>query len=388
MRIGEQEKTRKVRLGVAGLGAGVAMYIFNGKYWPQCEIAAVMDINPQTVRQIQERYHIPNGFTNFEDLIAMKELDAVVICTPPIFHKEQVCAAARAGKHVLCEKPMAPTVAECREMIRCCEENNVYLMIGFMKRFDATMGKVKELITEGAIGPVQQIMTKWTWSEPHYRRGELPWRLCYPLTHGGVFQDHGPHVIDLCRWWLGEVETVSGEINILQEGMEVEDNANVLCRHTSGAVSVHCGSRNCHKNLTEYYLIDGADGSIELYFDNEWSYNTPYPFRLYLYRDGKYREELTVPLAGNIDDEYETRGRYKLEMDYFFDCILNQYAPEINTGYDGLKAVEVVNAVYLSSYLKEKIALPLTQEYENKLELEKIFKMTDQCSPDKRKLIL
>ncbi len=381
----QKEATGKVRFGLVGLGAGVNMYVCNEKYLASGEIVAVMDVDPEAVRRVQEKYGIPHGFTDLDEMLTLKELDAVIICTPPVFHAQQVCAAAKAGKHVLCDKPMAPTVEECRQMIRCCEENGVYLMVCFMKHFDAGMRKVKALIDAGAIGAVQQVITKWTWCEGAYEEGKAPWRNRYALTHGGIFQDHGPHVLDLCRWWMGEVESVSAEVNILHEGYEVESNAAVICRHASGAISIHNASRNCHKELTEYYLIDGATGSIEISFDHEWSFNNPYPFRMYLYRNGVSREDITVPQQGNMDTEFETNGRYRNMMEYFCRCVLERRAPEINTGYDGLKAMEVVDAVYLSSHLGKKIALPLTAEDEAQLDLQAIFDAAGRRSPEKRK---
>jgi len=366
----------KVKIGLVGCGSAVWMFMSIEKYTPICEFTAIMDSDVKKLEEIKKQYGIEQSYTDYDEFLRKSGIDAVIIASPPNYHCEQTIKAARKGIHVLCEKPMAPSISECMEMIKACRENNIILMVGFMKRFDKSMIKVKQLIDSGELGSIHQITTKWSWWQGD---GGICWRDLIPAG-GGLYQDHGSHVTDLCRWWLGEIDIVSAEINVIMEGREVEDNATVMYKHKTGAVSVHLQSRLTHKELTEYYLIDGSRCSLELYFNRDFSGPSHDPFKMYLYKKGKMREDVSILNMANIDMEISKNGRYKKELEYFCQNIQQGKSIEINTGKDGLKAMEAIIAAYLSSYRAEKVTLPLPREsYE--LEIQQIFSGIKKRSP-------
>jgi predicted dehydrogenase len=343
-----------------------------------------MDVDPHKLASVGDYYGVSRRYTDYEQMLREADIDAVIIGTPTMLHREQSILAARHGKHVLLEKPMAPTVAACRDIIAACEQHGVMLMIGFMKRFDKSMLAATEYVTSGVLGRIHQVSTRWTWCAPRVgsrkTSGEpvshggiyldskhLSWREKLPLTHGGVYQDHGSHITDLCRLWLGEISSVSAEINIIRSGSEVEDQACVTYRHTSGAISVHLQNKVTHTQLTEYYLIDGADASLEFFVDGKWSYVSYDPFTMKLHRDGVERTDVTPAKDMNIDFEIERHGRYRNELAYFASCVREGRKPTTNTGLDGLRSIEAVNAAYLSSVTGRKITLPLSPEDERGL---------------------
>jgi UDP-N-acetyl-2-amino-2-deoxyglucuronate dehydrogenase len=377
----------KIRIGIAGCGAAVPMYMVTVKYIADVEVAAIMDVDAAKLKSVGDRYGISGRYTNYEQMLREAGIDAVLIGTPTMLHREQAMLAAHHGKHVLLEKPMAPTIEACRDIIAACEQHGVFLMIGFMKRFDKAFLAATDFVKNGKLGKIHQVSTRWSWCAPrvagkgyapapgeavshggiYLEANHLSWREKLALTYGGVYQDHGSHVTDLCRWWLGEITSVAAEINIVREGCEVEDQACVIYRHVDGAISTHLQNRVTHTELTEYYLIDGADASLDMYVDRKWSYVSYDPFTMNLYRGGIERTDVTPPKHMNIDTEIEQHGRYRNELAYFAACVREGRQPAINTGLDGLRSIEAVNAAYLSSATGRKVTVPLSPEDERAL---------------------
>ena len=374
---------RKIKIGIAGCGATVPMYMVTVRHIPDLAVTAIMDIDPAKLASVGDYYGVDQRYTDYEQMLREADIDAVLIGTPTMLHREQAMLAARYGKHVLLEKPMAPTVSACRDVIAACEEHGVMLMIGFMKRFDKSFLTATDYVQSGRLGKVHQVSTRWSWCAPkvgakgssehgqpvshggiYLDSKHLSWREKLALTYGGVYQDHGSHVTDLCRIWLGEITSVSAEVNIVRPGSEVEDQACVTYRHAGGGISVHLQNRVTHTALTEYYLIDGAEASLDLYVDRKWSYVSYDPFTMNLYQDGVTRTDVTPAKDMSIDLEIERHGRYRNELAYFASCIRDGHEPAVNTGLDGLRSIEAVTAAYLSSATGRKIALPLSADDE------------------------
>jgi len=352
----------KVRLGFVGCGATGVMYGPVLKYLRRGVATAFMDPDRERAECLASMYG-GSVYTDYEKMLEKAPIDAVVVVSPVYLHAEQTVLAAEAGKHVLCEKPMARTLSECDRMISACRDAGVVLMIGLMKRYDKSFLYAKELIEEGALGEIVAVRCDWCWNS----YDGSTWRR-KRMTLGSIFQDHGSHTVDLCRWWLGEIEVASGEINILVEGAEVEDQAVAVFRHEGGRLSLHYQSNMTHKPLNEYYLIDGSKASLEIQFGPAWSYTSTEPFRMILYRRGRYAEDITRYNESNLDIELQRHGRYLKELEHFCECVQEGKEPR-TTGEDGRKALEAVLAVYLSSYKGQKVHLPLSEDPD----LEEIF---------------
>jgi predicted dehydrogenase len=151
----------QVRLGCIGCG-----WALRDLYGPVLEVlengvlAAVCDVDAERAREAGERWGV-RWYTDYRAMLAGPLLDAVMVLTPTHRHAEAVVAAAHAGKHVYCEKPMAPTVEEADAMIAATRENNVKLMLAFMKRFNPSYQWVKQLIDEGRLGKVFEARARW-----------------------------------------------------------------------------------------------------------------------------------------------------------------------------------------------------------------------------------
>ncbi|MBE1444492.1 Gfo/Idh/MocA family protein [Paenibacillus sp. OAS669] len=199
---------------------------------PDVDIVGISDESRTRVQPILDSYGIPY-FEDYHDLLAMEQLDAVVICSENVHHARITITAAKAGKHVICEKPLGTTVEEMKAMIRACEENGVRLMTAFPCRYLPAVVEAKEAVDRGDIGEIVAI--KGT------NRGSMPgsWFVDPALSGGGAVLDHTVHVMDLMRWFLGsEPDRVYAEMGTLFHELPVEDAGMVHVTFTNGAVAV------------------------------------------------------------------------------------------------------------------------------------------------------
>ncbi|HEY3291953.1 MAG TPA: Gfo/Idh/MocA family oxidoreductase [Anaerolineae bacterium] len=358
---------KRVKLGIVGCGpkgaqvmyAPILRFLQNGK------VTALMDSDTGALDYMKGSCPDAAMYTDYEQFLEHADVDAVIIATPVQWHHSHVIQAAHAGKHVLCEKPMARTLAECDAMISACATQNVTLMLAFMKRFDQSFLLAKHMLDGGELGRIIQVRCEFSWHIPD--DGDEGWR-AKRATGGGMLQDHGSHTFDLCRWWLGEIITVSAAVRIVRPEREVEDLAVVTLEHQGGAISTHTVSGVSHQPLRETYVIDGTTGSLEMTFGPAWSYTAVTPFRMTLYRQGHMAQDVTPRSLPNLDDELRAHSHYLREIEAFCACIQNG-TPALISGVDGRSAIEVVNAAYLSSWQHTKVSMP----QRTAIDLEKYF---------------
>lgn len=209
----------RVRVGVVGLGVGgghAKMY----QSLPNAVLVAICEVSEPWLKHCQEQWNVPNAFTDYREMFAMKDLDAVSIALPTFLHAPATFAALEAGKHVLVEKPMAMDAAEGEQMAAVAKKHNRVLMISFNQRFCPDSMFLKRYIQEGHMGDIYFARTLW-------RRpmGVLPSPMAERPTGsynrnwlneadkgGGVARDLGSHMIDLAMWLMGfpEVAEVHG----------------------------------------------------------------------------------------------------------------------------------------------------------------------------------
>ncbi len=383
----------KIRFGVIGCG-GAAWTGHLPWIWahPHAELAAVCDPAVDRAREAGDRYQIPYAFSDYRELLNRDGIDAVSVCTPPSSHLEIVLAAAAAGKHILLEKPMARSVAECDEMQAAALRHGVLLVPGHEKRFSVACGRIRRFIEEGRLGKVFYLTSQWGSSVkldpenliPDGYRDSYHWRWTDPSVGGGILQDHLPHYVDLWRWWTGsEVESVCAEVqNVARDYLGRpdiglwEDFGTVLMRFTCGAVGVfstgtagrglspilHLGSGV--GEWSEFGYLFGTRGQLTFDF---LPWDSPEHGRLMVWsldRDaaggrGWSQVELPEPRrspGGPRSPATNESFMFWRQMDHFIGCIRNGTEPCV-TARDGRATLAVVEAVYESWRTGEKIRL-------------------------------
>ncbi len=359
----------KIKLGIAGCGfAGTqTMYAPILRLLEKGRVTALVDPDQGALDFMTQNYGDFDCYEDYDNFLAKADIDAVLVASPVFLHEEQVVQAAQAGKHILCEKPMAPTIEACDRMRQAAETHDVTLMIGFVKRFDKSLQLAQDLIQAGRLGQLFHIRAEVSWCHDLSPLG-FNWRQSLRAL-GGIFQDNASHIVDLCRWWAGEVQSVSGQALILRPDWEVETHAHAALRHENGVVSTIHVSNVSQKPMTEYFLLEGTNAALELHFGPAMKYSSPEPFSVRLWERGQKQTDLTLLNYGNLDQELRERGPYKRQVDHFCESISENKTPWID-GLAGRKAIEVVNAVYLASWLDKTIQLPLSGSGD----LERIFR--------------
>jgi predicted dehydrogenase len=209
----------KLRVGVVGLGMG-SNHVRTYQSLPQAELIAVCDSDEPWLRHCQQQWNVPRIFTDYQEMFALEELDAVSIALPTYLHSPATIAALEAGKHVLVEKPMAMDAADAERMAEAAQRSARTLMVSYNQRFNPEIRFLKRCISEGHLGDIYYARTLWrrplgVLPAPIGRRPTGDYnRNWFNETDkgGGVARDLGSHVIDVAMWLLGfpEVAEVQG----------------------------------------------------------------------------------------------------------------------------------------------------------------------------------
>jgi myo-inositol 2-dehydrogenase/D-chiro-inositol 1-dehydrogenase len=249
------------RVRIAIIGAGRIGNVMANAYQsvPEAELVAVADVVRAVAETFAKKFDIPAVFESYAELLKSGNVDAVVICAPTFLHEEISIAAAKAGKHIFCQKPMALTVEACEAITAAAEEARVTLQTGFMLRFTPPFADVKEAISSGEIGTLIALRSSVFGWEP-----SADW-FYDPAKGGGVLIDTIIHTLDLFRWYAGDVETLfaSGGAYVLEGAKRHGTPDNIMCslRFRNGAMGDLYGSWTTgfgDKTLEVY----GTNGSI------------------------------------------------------------------------------------------------------------------------------
>jgi len=274
-----------IRVAVIGVGVGAAVHIPALRFLPDTEVVAVCARRPERARAVAAQYGIPAYGTDFRELVRDPEIDAVVVASPPHLHHAMSLAALEAGKHVLCEKPMARNLAEARDMVKLAARVGAAAMVNHELRFVPARARIKELIAEGFIGEPHAgsvVVHRSSLNDPHGR--PFGW-LMEQDKAGGMLGATGSHHIDALRWWFGEVKAVAGATATMVKrrrlpdagGMatvDADDNFAVLLRFVTGALgTIHVTATAAFEGDEEVSL-SGADGTLRVRDGALWGAQT------------------------------------------------------------------------------------------------------------------
>lgn len=351
-----------LKVGIIGCGpaGSQVMYAPIWRHLRDVELSLLWDPEPDNASNLQQMIGDGKVAPSLEALWKA-DLGAVIIASPVWAHAKQTISALEHGLHVLCEKPMARSVQECRAMIDAAANSGKALMIGFMKRYDKSFLKATEMVESGQLGDLIEVRCDWSFGIPRQDRIGMSREM--PQTWGGVYQDHGSHTIDLCRWWLGDITHVSGEIHITDPSKAVEDHGSAVMRHVGGSTSTHTISRVRHGPVVESYTLIGTNATLKIDCSGKFSYTSTDPFRMILYGPNRNVQDITLLNRRNHDEELRSNGRYTRELQHFIDCANTGTEPG-TPGINGLKVIEAVTATFYSSWSGKKIEMPFVDEFD------------------------
>ena len=307
------------------------------------ELVAVMDVAEDRLEAVAKKYEA-RAYTSSADLYKDPDVDAVYIAIPTYQHCREAMKAAEAGKHVLCEKPMAMTVSEARLMIEACRRAKVKLGLGFMMRFHPLHVKLKEMVKAGLLGKLvmgRAQLTCW------YPKIEGAWRQDPDKGGGGSFIDMGTHCIDVLEMFLGRVERVSAFTRRLVQTYPVEDTAVVTATFRSGALGVVDNHFNVpDEAVLNVFELYGSKGSVLA--EGTIGQASTGKMVARLQKEEKGYSAAQKRTAIKPEEVFgEPRNIYQAEIEEFCKAIEDDGPPPV-PGEDGLWNLKIAMAAYQS----------------------------------------
>ena len=337
---------KKLRMGVIGTGT-FSLYhldaITNNK---NAELVAVADKDPERLAQKAEQFGVETTYLDYNELLARDDIDAVTLPLPDQVHAEIAIAALKAGKHVLCEKPMALDLDECKEMVKVARETGKQLMVGQVGRYTPAFVKAKQLLDAGVIGDLFLVESEYA-HDYAKKFGTDGWRI---KPEREAIIGGGCHAVDLIRMMAGNPEEVFAYANnMCLTDWPIHDCSVAIMKFPSGVIGKVMNSHGCKRAYTMRSTLYGTKGTIV--FDNTSTF-----LSLYLERfteNDKVKDmhqqsaEIRIPITLA---NHNVTG----EVADFVDCILAG-KPVVTDGVEGASTASVCLAIVESFKTGEKV---------------------------------
>lgn len=305
-------------------------------------------------RVIAEKKLDARAYTDYREALEKEECDIVSVCTPPDSHCEITVHCLNAGKHVLVEKPMAPSLAECDEMIAAARASGRKLAVVAQNRFLTAVYRTKRLIDTGRLGKLlySQVNSFWYRGKSYY---DLAWRGQWKSEGGGCTLVHAVHHIDLLQWMAGMPRSVTAVIgNVAHDNSEEEDVSMAIFQYADGTLAQLTASLVCH-GQKQALLFAGERASIEI----------PHAFSADVPLENGFPAE-NGALLKELEEAYQAIPALTYEghrglAAHLLDAIEND-SPVLTDGEAGRRAMELIMAVYKSAATHQAVSLPLSKE--------------------------
>jgi predicted dehydrogenase len=326
---------RKTGYCVIGLGRIAGHFMPAVRNTTTSQITGLVSGHRDKADRIASEYGVPSNsiynYENFDEIAHNPAIDAVYVALPNSMHAEYTIRAAKAGKHVLCEKPMSTNVADAEAMIAACKAARVKLMIAYRCHYEPTNLKAVQLIRDGALGQVQAIESTFGFN---ISPGE--WRLNKKLAGGGPLFDVGIYSLNACRYLTGEEpEHIMANASVIDHDgrfIEVEENVSWTMKFPSGIVA-SCNT-TYGANMEGFYRVHGSKGWLEV--DSA-----------FVYEGLRLRADCA---AGKLDEPDPARdpSHFQAEAEHFSHCIQNGREPQ-SPGEEGLRDMRYIAQIYRSA---------------------------------------
>ncbi|ROZ98990.1 Gfo/Idh/MocA family protein [Gordonia sp. OPL2] len=340
-----------MRVAIVGCGKVAGNHARALQQVPDVELLACCDTQIDRAEQFAVQYSIPHALDGISDVLALQP-DAITVCTPHPAHESVVVAAAAAGVHVLCEKPIAVDVAAADRMIAATDEAGVLFGVVFQRRLWPAAQRIRNAIDDGRIGtPILGEVSVLLHRPTDYYASD-PWRGRWETDGGGVLMTQAIHQIDLLQWFCGTAISVSGAIrtHVHGEHIETEDSASALVTFESGATATITATTALSHNLGNRVTIVGASGAVGSVLEfpeghegvNElWTVDGETDFLPVFGSDVAAQQDI-----GDINSRLTPF--HAVQVQDFVDAVREGRRPMV-TGSDARASLEIVCAIYESA---------------------------------------
>ncbi len=356
------------RIGTAIVGPGKVAHTHAQALatLPQSTFVAVCGRNAERTAAFASQYGV-RPYTSLEEMVHDSAVEAVILCTPHPLHAEQACIAAEAGVHVLVEKPLATTVADCDRMIAASQRTGIQLGVISQRRLYPPVQRLRAAIDAGKIGdPILGTVTVLGWRSAEYYTMDA-WRGTWAGEGGGVLVNQAVHQLDLFQWLMGPVEQIFGSwANFNHPSIEVEDTAVAALRFRSGALGTIVVSNAQNPGLYGNIHIHGRNGaSVGVQTESGSMFIAGVTSAV----DPPINDVWTIPGEETLLSQWQAEDRaiaasidtmayyHQLQIEDFLNAILERRPPLVPGG-EGRKAVAVFEAIYRSQQAQQPIKYP------------------------------
>ena len=363
----------KMRTAIIGCGKVADFHARAYADLDNSEFVACCDMNPDRAKAYAERSGI-RPYDDVEKMIREQQVEVISICTPHPLHARLAVQAADLGCHVIVEKPLAVTLADCRRIIDASERNGVEIGMIAQRRFYRPCMRIREAIDSGKIGkPIIGTVNMYGWRDEAYYASD-PWRGTWEGEGGGVMANQATHQVDLLLWYMGEIDEVYGFWkNYNHPYIEVEDTAVALVKFKSGAIGNLVMSNSQNPALYGNVRVHGSNGaSIGVQTDG----GSMFVAGVTEITEAPYNDIWTIP--GEADQLEEMKQAdteaffavdsmhyyHRVQIEEFLDSVLHGRKPLV-TAEEGMHAVELMVAVYESTRTGLPVKFPLTVDGKN-----------------------
>jgi predicted dehydrogenase len=314
----------------------------------------VNDVTRESAKKLGEAFKV-KWTDSLEEVLANPEVEVINICTPSGLHRDGAIAGARAGKHLVIEKPLEITLVKCDEIIRVAQEEKVKVGVIFPSRFKEGSQRLKKAAEEKRFGRIAlaDAYVKWYRTQEYYDSGA--WRGTWPMDGGGALMNQSIHTIDLLQWFMGEVEGVTAYTKAISHKIETEDTACAIVRFRNGALGVIEGTTSSYPGTDARIAIHGENGTVILDDGKikEWIFKEATPSDKELKNTDEVSSSGAVDPTKNLGYEFHRR-----QINDMVEAIRHNREPLVN-GEEGRKSVEIILAIYESSRTGREVKLPL-----------------------------
>ncbi len=348
---------RRVRVGVIGCGKIANVHAAALHQLEEAEFVACCDQDEARAREYAARNSVPNIYTDVDAMLRSGTVDAVHVCTPHPAHERAVVAAAEAGVHVLCEKPVAISLAEADRMIDAADRAQVAFGVIFQRRFWPAARRIREAIDAGRLGTVTLGECSVRIWRPREYFASDPWRGKWATEGGGVLMNQAVHAIDQFLWFMGDPVEVVGRHATLRHGayIDVEDTAVATVVFASGALGVIQAASTFQPDFGFRVAVHGDTGaavSVWERLEGQQGVNDVWTVA------GEEEHRAAWELADTGRSGFP--GFHALQIRDFLQAVRDNRPPAV-TGRDARKSLEVILAIYESSRTGQPIRLPMSR---------------------------
>jgi predicted dehydrogenase len=342
--------TQEIGFGIVGAGMIAGYHAEAIAQTPGARLIAICREDAERAAQAAKRFGVPCD-TTLDALLARPDVDAICVCTPSGLHARQTIGAARAGKHVLVEKPLALSLADADAMLAACHEAGVVFGVALQRRTDPQFQAAYAAIAAGELGRMLLGSITIPYIRPQSYYESAAWRGTWALDGGGALMNQGIHLVDLLLWLMGDVAEVEARLDTLDHAIEVEDCVAATLRFANGALGSIAATTAASPGFPHRVEVYGSMGGLQIEGEQIVRWEGGGSER----HTGEASGALQAAGAGATPTGISAVGHVRIMRD--FVAAIREGRPPLVGGDEGRRSLALVQAVYQAARTRQAVSV-------------------------------